>query len=93
MAISKTTKYIIFLVSILFPVFLLRQYLTDPLLFVQFSQTSLGKILALVIITVYTSFDYLFGVLAFLLIAIYFQSDRVQNITDQFSFPKTAFSV
>ena len=53
----------------------------DPVSFVQFTNSGLGKLFAVIIILLYTFFDYLFGIFACLLIILYYQSDKVENMT------------
>lgn len=58
----------------------------DPVSFVQFTNSGLGKLFAIIIILLYTSFDYLFGIFACLLIILYYQSDKVENMTDYLNY-------
>ena len=83
---TKNTKYIVLFFSILFPVLLIKMYMCDPVSFVQFTNSDLGKVSAVIIILLYTFFDYLFGIFACLLIILYYQSDKVENMTSYLNY-------
>ena len=66
-------------ISIGFPILLIVAYLYFPTLFIVYSNSSLGKLLAIAAILMYTRVDFLLGVLSCLLVVLYYQSDFVQN--------------
>jgi hypothetical protein len=58
-------------------IFLLFVY-TDP--FIEFADTILGKLIALVIIIFYTTIDVVYGTLSCVLILLFYQSDLVEKM-------------
>ena len=71
----QISKYI----SILFPILLITLYSYFPTQFIVYSNSSLGKLLAVAAILMYTRIDFLYGVLCCLLVILYYQSDLVEN--------------
>ena len=66
--------------AISLPILLLTIYVYWPTWFIIYSNTVLGKILLIAAIIMYTSIDFLYGVLSCLLVILYYQSDKFENI-------------
>ena len=73
--IKKNMMYI-------FPLLLLFAYRQSPTKFVNYTNSVLGKLLAIFVIFMYLNIDYLYGLLACLLIILYYQSDFFENMTN-----------
>jgi len=65
----------------IFPLLLLLGYRYSPTKFVNYSNSVLGKLLAISAIFMYLNVNYLYGVLACLLVILYYQSDYFENMT------------
>lgn len=65
----------------IFPLLLLLAYRYSPTKFVNYSNSVLGKLLAICAIFMYLNMNYLYGVLACLLVILYYQSDFFENMT------------
>lgn len=67
-------------IAFFFPFLLLAVYTYFPRLFFTYSNNVLGKLLAIAAILMYTSIDFLYGLLACLLVILYYQSDYFENM-------------
>ena len=66
----------------IFPLLLLFAYQKSPTKFVTYSNSILGKLLAVIVIFMYLNIDYLYGLLVCLLFILYYQSDFFENMTN-----------
>jgi len=62
------------------PILLLLWFLTQFTEFIQFSHTTLGKLLAVSIIIFYTSLDKVFGLFTCALVILFYQSDYIEGM-------------
>ena len=68
------------------PIFLVFAILSYTEKFIHISGSVLGKLLAVVIILFYTTFDVLHGVLAAALVILYYQSDIVESMINMYEY-------
>ena len=66
----------------IFPLLLLFAYQKSPTKFVSYTNSILGKLLAIIVIFMYLNINYLYGLLACLLVILYYQSDFFENMTN-----------
>ena len=69
-------------IAFFFPFLLLAVYVYSPRTFFIYSNGVLGKLLAIAAILMYTSIDFLYGLLACLLVILYYQSDYFENMSN-----------
>jgi len=62
------------------PIFLVYGFVKEPVASIQFSGSTLGKLIAICIIAFYTSVSPTYGVFVCLLILVYYQTDMVEEI-------------
>lgn len=64
------------------PILLVFLFLKYPQKFAELSESGLGRLFAIIVIIFYVSIDRTYGLLVCLLIIAYYQSDFVENFTD-----------
>ena len=71
-------EYLLSILQGFIPIILILGIVFEPQLFIMIANTSLGKVVAIVISMFYfTSTDYIYGVLASMIFILFYQSDHV----------------
>jgi len=70
------------IISEFIPIFLLFLFIAYPKVFVPFSHTILGRLIAVLIIVFYSIIDITFGGLACVIVILYYQTDYAEGMTD-----------
>jgi hypothetical protein len=65
-----------------FPIILIFLFLSQNEEFVQFSRTTVGKLVAVALIVYYTCIDKYLGLFACAVVVFFFQNDQIENMTD-----------
>jgi len=79
---KSVKEYIFKLIAGIFPASVLASFLLYPLQFLLFTHSTVGRLLAFIVILVYGYIDVLFGLLAAAIVVLYYQTDISKSLND-----------